>query len=93
MVGGGALMAEIGAGMNYLYVYKNYNKTTGLQEDDNVSYFALTGHLGLRYQKLHSVFFRGGFSPVFPFSGQERIPIIADKKMIGMFSLGIGYTL
>ncbi len=91
MIGGGALMFETGLGLNYLYVYKNYNDIIG-RYDDNVSCLAMTGRLGLRYEKQHSIFFRAGYTPVYNLIGSEDIPIISNKKFLSMFGAAIGWT-
>ena len=92
MIGGGALMFETGLGLNYLYVYKNYNDSTGTFYNDNVSYLGITGRVGLRYQKQHSIFFRGGYTPMYSLLNYDKIPVIAGKRFISMFGLGVGYT-
>jgi hypothetical protein len=91
MVGGGALMLETGIGLNYLYVYKNYNDSIGKYKD-NVNYLGLTGRIGLRYEKQHSIFFRLGYTPMYSLINYKEIPIIANKKYISMFGAGVGYT-
>ncbi len=91
MIGGGALMLETGIGLNYLYVYKNYDDSIG-EYKDNVNYLGLTGRIGLRYEKQHSIFFRLGYTPMYSLINYKKIPIIANKKYISMFGAGIGYT-
>ena len=91
MLGGGALMLETGLGLNYLYVYKNYNDTIGRYKDD-VSYLAMTGRLGLRFEKKHSIFFRAGYTPIYNLVGYKEIPIISDRKFISMFGAAVGWT-
>jgi len=90
MLGGGAIMLEAGLGLNSLYVYKNYDENIG-KYNDNATYVAAAGRIGLRYQKKHSLFMRGGYTPLYSLSGYKDIPILADKKFISMFGLGIGY--
>lgn len=98
MIGGGALMAEIGAGLNYQYIYTNYDEVNG-KFKDNLSYLAALGHIGLRYQKQHSIFFRLGYTPMYSLMNNEQINItnkkgvavIHDKKLYSMYAAGIGY--
>jgi|GEM_PF-1020775 len=100
MIGGGALMFETGIGLNYLYIYRNYDEITSTRFDDNLSYLAATGRLGLRYEKLHSLFFRLGYTPMYSLIGNDQITItnkkdvavIHDKPFYSMFGAGIGYT-
>ena len=91
MIGGGALMAELGVGINYLYAYKNYNSDTKLYVDKQ-SYFGLTGFAGVRYEMQKSFFARAGFTPLYSLSNYKNIPILASKKFNTMFGVGIGYT-
>ena len=100
MIGGGAIMFETGIGLNYLYIYRNYDEVTATRFDDNLSYVAATGRLGLRYQKKHSLFFRLGYTPMYSLMGNEDIQIktkkdvyvIRDRPFYSMFGAGIGYT-
>ena len=91
IIGGGALMLETGIGLNYLYVYKNCDDSIG-EYKDNVNYLGLTGRIGLRYEKQHSIFFRFGYTPMYSLINYKEIPIIVNKKYISMFGAGIGYT-
>jgi len=91
MLGGHALMLEIGAGLNFLYAYKNYNDSTSLYENKQ-SYLGLIGNIGLRYEKKHSIFFRAGYTPMYSLINYEKIPILASKKFNSMFGIGVGYT-
>ena len=91
MIGGGALMAEIGVGLNYLYAYENYDKDTKLYVDKQ-SYLGFTGTLGVRYEMQKSFFARAGFTPMYSLMNYNKIPILAAKKFNTMFGLGIGYT-
>jgi hypothetical protein len=99
MIGGGALMFETGIGLNYLYIYRNYDELTG-KFDDNLSYLAAIGRLGLRFQKQHNVFFRIGYTPLYSLIGNDEINItnkkgvavIHDKPFYSMYGAGIGYT-
>ena len=91
MIGGGALMFETGIGLNYLYAYKNYNRSTKFYEQ-NQHYLGITGRVGLRYEKKRSIFFRIGYTPIFSMINYKKIPIIADKRLLSMFGFGIGYT-
>lgn len=106
MIGGGALMAEISAGLNYLYVYKNYDELIG-KFDDNLSYLAAMGRIGLRFERKHSIFFRLGYTPMYSIFGNDEIQIrktkrksdppeyvyvVRDRKFYSMFAAGIGYT-
>jgi hypothetical protein len=90
MFGGGALMLEAGLGLNSLYVYKNYDEVNG-KYNDNEPYVAAAGRIGVRFQKKHSIFFRGGYTPMYSLVGYKNIPILADKKFVSMFGLSIGY--
>jgi hypothetical protein len=100
MIGGEGLMFEAGLGLNYLYVYGNYNDSTDTRFKDKLSYLAVAGRLGLRYQKESSIFFRLGYTPMYSLMGDQQIgitnrkgiPIIQNKKLYSMFSIGIGYT-
>lgn len=104
MIGGGGLMFETGLGLNYLYIYTNYDEVTG-KFPDKLSYLAATGRLGLRFQKKHSIFFRLGYTPLYSLLGNDEIQIckirkktnepiyvIRDRKFYSMFAAGIGYT-
>lgn len=99
MIGGGALMFETGLGLNYLYIYKNYDEITGPFKD-KISYLAANGRLGLRYEKLHSIFLRLGYTPQYSLMNNDKITItnkkdvaiIRDHKLYSMLSAGIGYT-
>lgn len=92
MLGGGTIMLEAGLGLNSLYVYKNYQDSIG-KYNDNVPYVAVAGRIGVRYQKKNSIFLRGGFTPMYSFTGYKDIPILSDKRFVSMFGLGIGYCL
>ncbi|HNW99480.1 MAG TPA: hypothetical protein PKK00_13825 [Bacteroidales bacterium] len=91
MLGGGALMVEISGGLNYLYVYKNYNDSTDTY-DDKQHYLGLLGRVGLRYEKQHSIFFRAGYTPMYSLMNYDKIPILSEKRYNSMFGLGVGYT-
>ncbi|MGD0712198.1 MAG: hypothetical protein ABR968_13575 [Bacteroidales bacterium] len=91
MLGGGPLMFELGLGVNYLYVYKNYDEATRLT-DPNESYLGMIGNIGLRYEKLHGIFIRAGYIPMYSLMNYSKIPILASKKFNNMFGLGVGYT-
>lgn len=104
MIGGGGLMFESGVGLNYLYIYTNYDEVMG-KFSDNLSYLAATGRLGLRFQKKHSIFFRLGYTPMYSLFGNDEIQIrkfkkktnqyiyvIRDRPFYSMFGAGIGYT-
>lgn len=90
MFGGGALMLEAGLGLNSLYVYQNYNDSIGKFED-NKFYLAAVGRIGVRFQRKHSFFARGGYTPMYSLVGYKDIPVLADKKFVSMFGFGIGY--
>lgn len=90
MIGGGALMFETGIGLNYLYVYKNYDDATN-QYDNKQNYLGMIGRIGLRYEKKHSIFFRAGYTPMLSLIN-NKIPIFAGKRFNSMFGLGVGYT-
>lgn len=100
MIGGGALMFETGVGLNYLYIYKNYNEIIPERFQDHLSYLTATGRLGLRYEKLHSIFFRAGYTPQYSLMNNNQITIINkknvavihDHKLYSMVSVGVGYT-
>lgn len=106
MIGGGALMGEVSAGLNYLYVYKNYDEYVAAVDsknakfDDNLSYLAAMGRVGLRFERKHSIFFRLGWTPMISLFGNDEVQIknrkdrfvIRDKKFYSMYALGIGYT-
>jgi hypothetical protein len=104
MIGGGALMAEISAGLNYLFIYRNYDEVLG-KFDDNLSYLAAMGRIGLRFERKHSIFFRAGWTPMYSLFGNDEVQICKKKKKTGeaiyvirdrplysMFTAGIGYT-
>jgi hypothetical protein len=100
MIGGGALMFETGLGLNYLFIYQNYDEVNQKHFDDNLSYLAATGRLGLRYEKLQSIFFRVGYTPQYSLmnndqltiTNKKNVAIIHDHKIYSMISAGIGYT-
>lgn len=91
MLGGGAVMFEMAAGLNYIYFNKNYSDSLG-QFKDNVNYLALYGHVGLRYQKQRSPFVRLSFIPTYSLTGYNEIEQLSKKRFLGMLGLGIGYT-
>jgi hypothetical protein len=90
MIGRGAWLAEAGLGADYLYVYKNHI-TTGFTEN-NFSYLALTGRIGVRYEKVNGLFFRAGYNPHISLIGQNKIEPISKHAFLHMLSVGIGYT-
>ncbi len=90
--GSGSFLLEIGLGADFLYIYKNYNDSIGKYSDD-VPYLAVTGRLGLRFQRDKGLFFRIGFTPVFSVYNQDLIPIISKNSFIPMAGFGAGYTL
>ena len=92
MIGEGPFMGEISAGLNYLYVYKNYNDSSQTKYNDNISYLGATGRIGIRYQKKKSIFFRAGYTPMLSLIGYKKIPIIADKTFHSFYGAAIGYT-
>jgi hypothetical protein len=92
MIGGGPLMFELGLGVNCLYVYKNYNETTK-STDSKENYLGMIGNVGVRYEMLHSVFLRLGYTPMYSLMNNNNIPILASKKLNNMFGLSVGYTL
>ena len=90
MIGGGPLMLEIGVGVNYLYVYKNYDGSTNTY-NANQNYLGLIGNVGVRFEQKNSVFFRAGFTPMYSLFN-DNIPILAGSRFNTMFGLGVGYT-
>jgi hypothetical protein len=91
MIGRGAWLVEAGLGADYLYVYKNYTSTYPTNPN-NISYLALTGRLGIRYEKVNGVFFRVGYNPHLSLIGQDKIEPISKHAFLHMLSVGIGYT-
>jgi hypothetical protein len=91
MIGRGAWLFETGLGLDYLYVYKNYSSTLTPAEN-NISYLALTGRIGIRYEKVKSIFFRVGYNPHITLLNQNKIEPISEHSYLNMLSLGIGYT-
>jgi hypothetical protein len=91
MIGGGPLMFELGLGVNYLYFYKNYDETTKLT-DPKESYLGMIGNVGVRYEMLHNIFLRLGYTPMYSLMNYKSIPILASKKLNNMFGLSVGYT-
>jgi hypothetical protein len=91
MIGGGPLMFELGLGVNYLYVYKNYDEATKLDAPKE-NYLGMIGNVGLRYEMLHSVFARLGYTPMYSLMNNTNIPILASRKLNNMFGLSVGYT-
>jgi len=85
-------MFELGLGVNCLYVYKNYNETTK-STDSKENYLGMIGNVGVRYEMLHSVFLRLGYTPMYSLMNNNNIPILASKKLNNMFGLSVGYTL
>jgi hypothetical protein len=90
MVGRGAWLFEAGLGLDYLHVYKNYS-STGTSEN-NISYLALTGRIGMRYERVNGVFFRVGYNPHVSLMGMDKIEPISKHTFLHMLSVGIGYT-
>lgn len=91
MIGRGPMMFELGLGLNYLYVYKNYDDATKLT-GPNESYLGIIGNIGVRYEMLHSLFLRLGYTPIYSLMNNNNIPILASKKLNNMFGLSVGYT-
>jgi hypothetical protein len=52
----------------------------------------MIGNIGLRYEKLHGIFIRAGYIPMYSLMNYSKIPILASKKFNNMFGLGVGYT-
>jgi hypothetical protein len=90
MVGRGAWMFEAGLGADYLYIYKNYS-SIGTAEN-NISYLAATGRIGVRYEKVNGLFFRAGYNPHISLMNQKNIEPISKHVFLHMLSVGIGYT-
>jgi hypothetical protein len=90
MIGRGAWLVEAGLGADYLYVYKNF--ITPEFTDNNFSYLALTGRIGVRYEKLNGLFFRAGYNPHVSLVGWNKIEPISKHAFLHMLSVGIGYT-
>lgn len=82
---------ETSLGMQYLYFYRNYEKTIG-KYDDNLSYLAATGRIGLRYQKDRGFFFRLGFTPILSLMNHDKVPVLGKHKFKPMAGIGFGYT-
>lgn len=91
MIGRGAWMFEMGLGINYLYCYQNYSKALGTFKD-NVSFGAVTGRVGVRYEKINGLFFRAGYNPQCTVLGFEDLEPISQHRVLHMASVGIGYT-
>jgi hypothetical protein len=91
MIGRGAWLFETGLGADYLFVYKNYTSTTPANPN-NISYLALTGRIGVRYEKVNGVFFRAGYNPHVSLMNQDKIEPISKHSFLHMLSIGIGYT-
>ena len=91
MMGRGAWMFESGLGVDYLYVYKNYNKDLG-RFKDNISYAALTARMGVRYERVNGLFFRAGYNPHISLTNINKIEPISGSRWLLMLSVGIGYT-
>lgn len=90
MIGRGAWLFETGLGVDYLHVYKNYSSI--LPANNNISYLALTGRIGVRYERVNGVFFRAGYNPHVSLMGQDKIEPISKHVFLHMLSVGIGYT-
>lgn len=91
LIGKSTWLIETGLGASYLYVYNNYSVDRG-RFSDNVSYLAITGRLGIRYERSRSVFFRIGYTPMLSVMNADRIEAFSKHSFIHMASLGIGYT-
>jgi hypothetical protein len=90
MIGRGAWLFETGLGLDYLYVYKNYN-STGTAEN-KISYLALTGRIGMRYERVNGIFIRAGYNPHLSLMGMDKIESVSKHAFLHMLSVGIGYT-
>lgn len=90
MMGRGAWLFEVGLGADYLYVYKNYSKIS--VAENNISYLAMTGRIGVRYEKVNGLFFRAGYNPHVSLIGKDQIEPISKHAFLHMLSVGIGYT-
>jgi hypothetical protein len=90
MIGRGAWLLEAGLGADYLYVYKNYSST--LPAQNNISYLALTGRIGIRYEGVKRIFFRAGYNPHVSLMNRNLIEPISKHAFLHMLSAGIGYT-
>lgn len=91
MLGGGAIMLETSLGLDYLFVYKNYNHKADSM-DNKQHYLGLLGRIGLRYEKKKSLFIRAGYTPMLSLINFNKIPILVTKRYNSMFGLGVGYT-
>jgi hypothetical protein len=91
MIGRGAWLLETGLGVDYLYVYKNYTSTSPANPN-NISYLALTGRIGVRYEKVNGLFFRAGYNPHVSLLNRDMIEPISKHAFLHMLSVGIGYT-
>jgi len=92
MFGMGNALIETGLGIQYLFFYKNYSKDPAVTADNNISYLAASGRLGLRIQKDRGFFFRAGFTPILSLMNHDKIPILGAHKFKPMAGIGIGYT-
>lgn len=91
MIGRGNWLFEAGLGLDYLYFYKNYSKAAG-QYNDNISYLAATGRIGVRYERINGLFFRAGYNPHCSLTGFLDLEPISIHRFLHMASIGIGYT-
>ena len=90
MIGRGAWLFETGLGADYLHVYKNYNPDG--PAENNISYLAITGRIGIRYEKVNGLFFRAGYNPHVTVMNQSKIEPISKNAFLNMLSVGIGYA-
>jgi hypothetical protein len=91
MYGRGAWMLELAAGLNSLYVYKNYSSAAG-SFSDNAIWAAVNGRAGIRFERKNSIFLRAGFVPSLTVAGKKEIETLDNKNFMWNAALGIGYT-
>jgi hypothetical protein len=85
-------LLDIGFGATYMHVSKNYSEPLG-KYDDNISYAGLNAHISFRHQVTEGgLFYRIGFTPMLSILNYKNIPIIADKVLIPMAGIAIGWT-
>ncbi|HOY30892.1 MAG TPA: hypothetical protein PKW80_03340 [Bacteroidales bacterium] len=91
MIGRGAWLFEAGLGADYLYFYKAYPKFEGVVHT-NFSYLAITGMIGVRYERVNGLFFRAGYNPHYTVVGFENAEPLIKHPFVHMAAIGIGYT-
>jgi hypothetical protein len=91
LVGGGKWIWDFGLSGTYLYVYRNYDATSGGRNNNSAHVVGVNLHAGIRYEIEKSFFFKAVIDPMYVVLGKDKLPLMksAFQPMIGV---GLGYT-